>query len=113
MDRNLSNFIGSKPVPAADGRTMPVINPSTGEVYAEAPLSGPADVDAATRAAATAFETWRETTPSERARALLRFADAIEDRAAEIVAVESENTGKPIQLTLDEEIPPSADQIRF
>ncbi len=113
MDRNLSNFIGSKAVAAADGRTMPIVNPSTGEVYAEAPLSGPADVDAATRAAATAFDTWRETTPSERARALLKFADAIEDRAADIVAVECENTGKPVQLTLDEEIPPSADQIRF
>jgi betaine-aldehyde dehydrogenase len=113
MDRNLSNFIGSKAVPAADGRTMPVVNPSTGEVYAEAPLSGPADVDAAARAAAAAFETWRETTPSERARALLKFADAIEDRAADLVAVESENTGKPVQLTLDEEVPPSADQIRF
>src|SRR6185436_18594210 len=52
-------------------------------------------------------------TPSERQRALLKIADAIEARAGEIVAVESRNTGKPIQLTLDEEIPPMVDQIRF
>jgi betaine-aldehyde dehydrogenase len=109
----LRNIIGNAPSAAADGRTMPLVDPSTGETFATAPLSGPADVDVAVRAAAAAFETWRDTTPSERARALLRLADAIEDRADDLVAVESRNTGKPVQLTLDEEIPPSADQVRF
>jgi betaine-aldehyde dehydrogenase len=113
MDRILANFVGGTATAAADGRTMPLVNPSTGEVFAEAPLSGPADVDAAVTAAAGAFGGWRDATPSERSRALLRLADAVEERAEELVAVECENTGKPIQLTLDEEIPPSADQIRF
>jgi betaine-aldehyde dehydrogenase len=113
MGTILANFIGNEDVPATGGRIMSLRNPSTGEVFAEAPNSGPADVDAAVRAAATAFERWRDTTPSERARALLRLADAVEEHAAELVAAESENTGKPVQLTLDEEIPPSADQIRF
>jgi len=113
MGAVLSNFIGGEHVSAADGRTMPIVDPSTGEVYTEAPLSGAADVDRAVTAAANAFESWRDTTPSERSRALLRLADAIEDRADDIVAAESRNTGKPIQLTLDEEIPPSADQVRF
>ena len=113
MDKILNNFVGGKAVPALAGDTMPVVNPSSGELLAEAPRSGPEDVDAAVRAAAAAFESWRETTPSERARALLRLADAIEERAAELVEVESANTGKPVRLTLDEEIPPSADQIRF
>ncbi|MBL7500749.1 gamma-aminobutyraldehyde dehydrogenase [Frankia sp. CNm7] len=113
MGTVFSNFIGGEQVPAADGRTMPIVDPSTGEQYAEAPLSGAADVDRAVTAAAAAFETWRDATPSERARALLRIADAIEDRAEQIVAAESRNTGKPVQLTLDEEIPPSADQVRF
>ena len=40
MGEVLSNFIGGEYVPTADGRTMPVINPSNGEKYAEAPLSG-------------------------------------------------------------------------
>jgi len=109
----LQNFVGGKQAPATDGRTTDVVDPSTGEVYTSAPLSGAADVDAAVKTARTAFETWRESTPSERQKALLKIADAIEARADELVKVESDNTGKPIQLTLDEEIPPMVDQIRF
>jgi betaine-aldehyde dehydrogenase len=109
----MQNFIAGASVDAVDGNASDVIDPSTGEVYAQAPLSGATDVDNAVRAARRAFETWRDTTPSERQRALLKIADAIEARAEEIVAVESRNTGKPIQLTLDEEIPPMVDQIRF
>jgi betaine-aldehyde dehydrogenase len=56
------------------------------------------------RAAADAFETWRDTTPSERQRALLKFADAVEARADELVAAKSRNTGKPIGLTASEEL---------
>ncbi|HVM20512.1 MAG TPA: gamma-aminobutyraldehyde dehydrogenase [Egibacteraceae bacterium] len=112
-ERTLTNWIDGKAVPASDGRTTDLVNPSTGEVFASAPLSSQADVDAACKAAAQAFETWRDVTPSERSRALLRIADAIEERADELVALESENTGKPKQLTLDEEVPPAVDQIRF
>ena len=64
-------------------------------------------------AAARAFESWRDTTPGERQRALLRIADAIEEHAEELVAAECRNTGKPVQLTAGEEIPPATDQIRF
>jgi betaine-aldehyde dehydrogenase len=113
VSRTVHNFINGEHVPAADGQTMSLVNPSTGEVFAEAPLSGEPDVDAACAAAAAAFEGWRDATPSERSRALLKIADAIEERAGELVALESENTGKPVQLTLDEEVPPAADQIRF
>jgi betaine-aldehyde dehydrogenase len=113
MARSVSNFINGESVPAADGRTLDVVNPATGEVYLTSPLSGAEDVDRAYQAAATAFQTWRDTTPSQRQQALLKFADAIESRADEIVAVESENTGKPIALTLSEEIPPMLDQLRF
>ncbi|PZS29871.1 MAG: gamma-aminobutyraldehyde dehydrogenase [Pseudonocardiales bacterium] len=111
--RTVQNFIGGKSVDAADGRRADLINPATGEVFGSAPVSSEADVDAAYRAAATAFETWRDTTPSERQRALLKFADAMEERAEEIIAVECENTGKPIELTRSEEIPPALDQMRF
>jgi predicted TPR repeat methyltransferase len=65
------------------------------------------------RAAGTAFDKWRETTPSERQRALLRFADAVEARAEELAEAESRNTGKLVPLVLSEEIPPMVDQIRF
>ena len=111
--RRLSNFIDGERVQAVDGPTAPVIDPSTGRAFAEAPVSGPADVDVAVRSAATAFTGWKRTTPSERSLALIRIADAIEARADELVAAECENTGKPFALTMAEEIPPMVDQIRF
>ena len=113
MPRSVRNFIAGESVDAADGRRADLIDPSTGEVLGSAPVSGEVDVDRAYAAAASAFETWGQTTPSERQRALLKFADAMEARADEIVAAESENTGKPIELTASEEIPPALDQIRF
>ncbi len=113
MTRSLSNFINGEQVPAADGRTLDVINPATGQAYLSSPLSGPEDIDRAYSAAATAFESWRDSTPSERQQALLKFADAVESRAEEIIAVECENTGKPLALTRSEEVPPMIDQLRF
>jgi betaine-aldehyde dehydrogenase len=113
MATEITNFIHGEHVAAADGRTTDLIDPSTGEAYATAALSGAVDIDAAFQAAERAFEGWRDTTPSERQRALLRIADAIEERADELVDVESQNTGKPRQLTADEELPPMCDQIRF
>ncbi|HEX9032250.1 MAG TPA: gamma-aminobutyraldehyde dehydrogenase [Streptosporangiaceae bacterium] len=111
--KELRNFVGGQWADSVDSRREELINPSTGEAFATTPISGPADVDAAFKAAAGAFETWRDATPSERSLALLRIADAIEARADEFVAAESENTGKPLGLTKSEEIPPMVDQIRF
>jgi betaine-aldehyde dehydrogenase len=107
------NFVNGEWVDAKDGRTSPVINPATGEQYAEATLSGAADVDLAMQAAATAFEDWRDSTPSERSLALFRIADAIDARADEIMHIESENTGKPYAVHRGEEIGPMVDQIRY
>ncbi|MDT4995272.1 MAG: betaine-aldehyde dehydrogenase [Actinoplanes sp.] len=111
--RVLHNFIDGAAAGPTEGRYEDLIDPSTGEVFASAPVSGPADVDKALTAAATAFDGWRDTTPSQRQRALLRFADAVEARTDELVAAESQNTGKPIGLTASEELPPAIDQIRF
>ena len=107
------NFVNGQHVEAADGRTTNVVNPVTGQVYATAPLSAEADVDAAMAAAATAYESWRDTTPSERSLALFRIADAVEAHAEELIALEVENCGKPTHLVRSEEIPPMVDQIRF
>jgi len=109
----VANFIDGRSVAAKDGRTTALIDPATGRGFAEAPLSGAADVDLAMEAAARAFEGWRDATPSERSRALLRAADALESRADEFVDAECRNTGKPVGLTTSEEIPPAIDQLRF
>ncbi len=111
--RRLRNYINGEFRDAADGRTIEVVNPATGDAYATSPLSGQADVDAAMDAAAAAFPAWRDTTPSERQKVLLKIADAFEERAEDLIAAESENTGKPLELTRTEEVPPMVDQIRF
>ncbi len=111
--RHLRNFIAGEYV---DGRTessTDIVNPATGSVVATAPVSGQPDVDAAYGAAETAFAEWGRTTPSERQQALLKIADAIEAHADELIALESENTGKIRALTASEEIPPMVDQLRF
>jgi betaine-aldehyde dehydrogenase len=107
------NFVAGDHVDSASGRTSDLVDPSTGEVYGQAAVSGDADVDAAMKAAAAGFETWRNATPSERSLALIRIADAIEARAEALVDAECRNTGKPKSLTMSEEIPPAVDQIRF
>jgi betaine-aldehyde dehydrogenase len=111
--KKLNNFINGKSVESKSGESTTLINPATGAAFATAPKSNAADVDAAFNAADDAFAHWRDSTPSTRQRALLKIADAIEDRAEEIIAIEVENTGKPISLTTTEEVPPMVDQIRF
>jgi betaine-aldehyde dehydrogenase len=111
--QELRNFVNGKLVSGWEGRTSDVIDPSTSEVYAQAPVSDAGDVDTALRAAASAFETWRDTTPAERSLILLRFADAIEARADDLIAAETRNTGKPVSITASDEIPPLADELRF
>ncbi len=109
----LLNFINGKAVESTSGESTSIVNPATGAAYATAPKSNSTDVDAAMSAASNAFSQWRDSTPSQRQRALLKIADAIENRADEIIEIESRNTGKPISLTRSEEVPPMIDQIRF
>ena len=111
--RSLRNFIAGEYVDGRTDSTTDIVNPATGSVVATAPVSGRADVDAAYAAADKAFGEWGRTTPSERQQALLKLADAIESRAEELIALESENTGKIQALTASEEIPPMVDQLRF
>jgi len=111
--KKFRNFIDGKHVDSASGDTLDIINPATGKVYATSPNSKQADIDAAMNAAQRGFETWKESTPSERSLALFRIADAIEARKDEFIAMEVENCGKPVAITTSEEIPPMVDQIRF
>ena len=111
--KKLQNFINGKSVDSASGEVTTLINPATAQPFATAPKSNAADIDKAMKAASSAFVDWRDSTPSERQKALLKIADAIESRADEFVAIESENCGKPVGLTASEEVPPMVDQIRF
>jgi 1-pyrroline dehydrogenase len=106
------NFVGGEWVDAVEGGTMEVLNPSTGEVIAEVPRGTEADVDRAVEAAKKALPEWLETTPGERAEALLKLADAIDDHADELAELESQNVGKPLTAAKDE-MPVCSDNIRF
>jgi betaine-aldehyde dehydrogenase len=79
----LQNFIGGQWTDLSYDNRADIIDPSTGEVFAAAPVSGATEVDAAVASAAEAFPAWRDATPAERSLALLRIADAIEARADE------------------------------
>ncbi len=109
----LLNFINGEFVPAAGGATEPVINPATGEEYARAASSTREDVDRAVAAARGAFAAWGVTPPSERALALLRLADAIEEHGDELAEIESANAGKPVEAVKADEIPAIVDPLRF
>jgi len=106
------NFVGGEWVDAAEGGTMEVINPATGETIAEVPRGTQADVDRAVEAAKKAYEEWRDTTPGERAEMLLSLADLIDENAEELAELESRNVGKPLSYARDE-MPVSSDNIRF
>jgi betaine-aldehyde dehydrogenase len=111
--QTLKNFIDGESVEAAEGRTDPVVNPATGEVVAQAPSSTTEDVERAVRAARSAFEAWSVTTPAERSLALLKLADALEERGEEIARREAINAGKPVEAVKADEIPAMVDNLRF
>lgn len=107
------NVVNGELVSSVSGETYDVIDPTTGEVYATAPKSASEDIDRAYEAAATAFETWGESTPQDRAAALLNIASAVESRIEEINEVECQDTGKPRAVTMAEEMPYASDHFRF
>jgi betaine-aldehyde dehydrogenase len=109
----LKNFINGELVDSRGKDTIDLVDPVTGDVYAKSPVSNDADVDSAYQAAAAAFEEWGETTPRERQKALWDIADAMEAKADEFAAAEVQDTGKPVALTLSEEIAVGVDHIRF
>ncbi len=110
----LRNFVGGDYAEPTTAAVSDVVDPATASVIAQAPVSGAEDVDRAYAAAAEAFSsTWGRTTPGERQLALLKIADAIEARAEEFIALEAEQTGKPLALTASDELPPMLDQLRF
>ncbi|MDN3481933.1 gamma-aminobutyraldehyde dehydrogenase [Arthrobacter sp. APC 3897] len=113
MAQTLQNFINGEFVPAQGTEQLEIINPVNGEVVASSPVSNQADVDAAMEAAATAFKTWKRTTPSERQRMLLRLADALEANSDELVDAQHRNTGQVPSVIAAEEVAVGADQLRF
>lgn len=98
---------------AGQGTALAVFNPATGEEIARIPQADLHQVDAAVRAAESAFAQWGQTTPKTRSLLLLELADAIEQHAETFARLESLNCGKPYHAALNDELPAVADVFRF
>ena len=96
-----------------EGAAISVLNPATGAEIAKVYEASIAQIESAISAAATAFKTYKKTTPRDRATMLLKLADAIEANAVNFAELESQNCGKPYLAALNDEIPAVADVFRF
>lgn len=90
-----------------------VLNPATGAIVASLELAGPAEVDAAVTRAKSAFAEWRHSTPGERSAALWALAQRMRAREREYAEVETSQTGKPIRLSTEFDVPGSIDNVEF
>ncbi len=108
----LQMFIDGDWADAASGETVAVINPATEEEIARVPKGDASDVDRAVAAARTAFDTWSQTTPQDRSKALYSFADAIEADAETLSGLEQANVGKPKGVA-DFDVEFTVDNVRF
>ncbi len=98
---------------AGNGEPLSVLDPTTGKTVAQVPEATPEQVEAATRAAHEAFETYRLTTPADRARYLNAIANVIEENIEELAELETLDVGKPWPMARDEEMPLTIDTFRF
>ncbi len=109
----LAQFIGGRFVPPAGGAYLDDIAPATGAVVARVPRGDARDVEAAVAAARAAFPGWSGRSVGERAAILDAVAARIEARADELAALESLDTGKPVQLARSVDIPRAVLNFRF
>jgi betaine-aldehyde dehydrogenase len=106
-------FINGSYAEGTSGAWGEVINPADGSVVARMQWAGVDDVNKAVAAAKVAFETWSRTTPVERSTLLHALARRMEERAEEYVRVETSQTGKPLRLCREFDVPGSIDNTAF
>jgi aminomuconate-semialdehyde/2-hydroxymuconate-6-semialdehyde dehydrogenase len=107
------NYIDGRLVPPISGRYFDDFEPATGGPYARVPDSDSADVHSAVESATRAFPAWSATPAVERARILVRIADAIERDKERLAVAESIDNGKPVRLARRMDIPRASANFRF
>ena len=107
-----SSWIDGAPVSTTGARHR-VINPATGDQVAELALATPADVDIAVASARAALPGWSTATPAQRSAVLFKLAELLEANAADVIAEEVSQTGKPVRLATEFDVPGSIDNIAF
>jgi phenylacetaldehyde dehydrogenase len=116
ITRARTMFICGEWVPAASGETLAVFDPADGQVIAQVPAGGPADVDravAAARAALAPGSRWKTMTPQERGQLIWRLADLVETNLERLSALDSIDNGKPMDEMRYFDIPFSVDVLRY
>ena len=93
-DRDLSNFVDGRPATLAGAERLDVLDPASGGLVGRVPLSGPAEVDAAVRSAARAYESWRDEPVTRRARRMFRLQVLLEERLDELALLVTRENGK-------------------
>ena len=106
-------FIGGRRREGSSPDTFAVTDPATGDTLETVRLAGPGDVDEAVAAARAAFPSWSRATPAERSAALTRLAALLDDRAGELARTETRQTGKPIKLSSEFDVPGTIDNVAF
>ncbi|HAI85739.1 MAG TPA: aldehyde dehydrogenase [Firmicutes bacterium] len=113
MDRYYKLFIDGKWVDGKEGKTFDTYCPANGELLATCVDAGKEDVDLAVQAAWKAFDSWKNTSPVERAAILLKIADLIDANAEKLAIVETMDNGKPIRETMAVDVPLASDHFRY
>jgi betaine-aldehyde dehydrogenase len=107
-----SSWIDGAPVPTGGGLHQ-VVNPANGAAVAEMALATPADVDRAVASARAALRGWATATPVDRAGVLAKLAELVDANAEHLIAEEVSQTGKPVRLATEFDVPGSIDNISF
>ncbi len=106
-------LINGELVDSSSGKIVDDIGPASGKPIARVPESTPEDVNRAVEAAYAAFPEWAGMTHSQRATLLEKLATLLEAHAEELAELESQDTGKPIKLARDSDIPFAIDNLHF
>ncbi len=109
----LKMIIDGKEVESASRQRIDVINPATEKVVGSVPKGTAEDVDRAVKAARAAYKKWSRITPGERSTLLLKLADALDKDVQRLGEMETSQTGKPLKLSLNSDLPFANDNIRF
>ncbi len=107
-----SSWIDGGPV-ATGGTLHQIVNPANGAIVAEMALATPSDVDRAVASARAAMRDWAKATPVDRAGVLAKLAELVDANAEQIIAEEVSQTGKPVRLATEFDVPGSIDNISF
>lgn len=100
--KTLQHFINGQWTDASDGETFEVLNPLDDSLYAYGAKGSRDDMQAAVAAAKAAFREYKETTPTQRERWLLRVAELMEERQKELIDCLIDEIGSPIQKAMFE-----------